>query len=53
MPYLLISEYMNRGDLKNVLQGMRLAGDVASLKLRLTCALQAAEGLLYLSTEKA
>ncbi|XP_062511928.1 tyrosine-protein kinase HTK16-like isoform X2 [Corticium candelabrum] len=52
MPYLIISEFMNQGDLKFVLQSARLEGRTWPLKLKLLCALQTAEGLLYLNVEK-
>eukprot|EP00118_Oscarella_pearsei_P021225 m.237073 g.237073 ORF g.237073 m.237073 type:complete len:702 (+) comp40144_c0_seq35:116-2221(+) len=51
-PYLLVSEYMNKGDLKRLLQNMRLGGQVAALMLKLTCCLHTAKGMLYLSAEK-
>ena len=52
MPYLIVTEYMNRGDLKFVLQSARIDGRVWPLKLKLHCALQTAEGLRYLTVEK-
>lgn len=52
MPYLIITEYMNRGDLKFVLQTARLEGCTWPLKLKLLFAVQAAEGLKYLIVEK-
>jgi ATP sulfurylase len=52
MPYLIITEYMNQGDLKYVLQNSRIEQRLWPLKLKLHCSLQTAEGLRYLAEEK-
>ncbi|XP_062512365.1 ephrin type-A receptor 4-A-like [Corticium candelabrum] len=52
MPYLIISEYMNKGDLKKVLKNDRKSKRFWPEKLKLECALQAADGLKYLATVK-
>lgn len=52
MPYLILTEYMNKGDLKGLLRDARRAKRYWSVKVKLTCALQAAKGLKYLIVEK-
>ncbi|XP_062512151.1 uncharacterized protein LOC134187982 [Corticium candelabrum] len=52
MPYLIISEYMNKGDLKELLKNDRVSRRFWPIRLKLECALQAAEGLKYLAVVK-
>ncbi|XP_062513344.1 fibroblast growth factor receptor 4-like [Corticium candelabrum] len=52
MPYLILSDYMNKGDLKKMLRDERLAGQKWPFDQKLLCAKQAAEGLKYLLVEK-
>lgn len=52
VPYLIISEYMNKGDLKKLLRGDRKDRRYWPLKMKLTCALQVAKGLKYLVIDK-
>jgi serine/threonine protein kinase len=52
MPYLILSEYMNKGDLKHILQNDRHEKRKWPLHRKLQCAKQVAEGLRYLLVEK-
>ena len=51
-PYLILTEYMNKGDLKHLLQSERRSTQLWPVKLKLDCALQVAQGLEYLTVVK-
>jgi anaplastic lymphoma kinase len=52
MPYLIITEYMNYGDLRQLLQDNRQNNKNWPVKLKVDCALQVAWGLKYLTVVK-
>ena len=49
---MILSEYMNKGDLKTLMKEDRLASQEWSLERKLQCAIQTAYGLEYLLVEK-
>jgi serine/threonine protein kinase len=51
-PYLILTEYLDKRDLKHLLQRDRQRDQLWSLKMKLNCALQVAEGLQYLTVVK-